>query len=147
MRKVWKWGEGKRGGGVAGYVEEEEEEGGSDSLQPLVGRLKGELSQCVDNSECPGAGPEEDCCGVLLSVWGCSTAGNWFTSGISCDAAAIGSLCETSTEGAAVSESSCVSSSVSLSDISRWLWTGSRVVHGVLVTGAGSVAVGGASHT
>ena len=46
MRKGWKWGEGKRGGGgVAGY-EEEAEEGGRggggcwefDSLQPPVGQ-------------------------------------------------------------------------------------------------------------
>ncbi len=42
-RKVWKWGEGKRGGGVAGYEEEEVEEGGSDSLQPAVGQLEEEL--------------------------------------------------------------------------------------------------------
>lgn len=40
-RNVWKWGEGKRGGGVAGY-KEEEEEGGScrvfDLFQPPVGQ-------------------------------------------------------------------------------------------------------------
>lgn len=37
------------------------------------------------------------------------------TSGISCDGAAAGSLCETGTEGAAAAESSCVFSSASLS--------------------------------
>lgn len=45
---MWKRGEGKRGGGTAGYEEEEEvEEGGScwvlkDSLQLLVGQLEEE---------------------------------------------------------------------------------------------------------
>lgn len=40
---MWKWGEGKRGGGATGYEEEEEEEGGScwlfSSLQPAGGQL------------------------------------------------------------------------------------------------------------
>lgn len=38
---MWKWGEGKRGGGVAGYEEEEEEGGGCwvfDLFQPPAGR-------------------------------------------------------------------------------------------------------------
>lgn len=55
---------------------------------------------------------------------------------------------ETGPEGAAeAAESSCVFSSASLSGISRWLCVGWREVLGVLGAEAGSVAVGGATHT
>lgn len=120
-----------------------------DSFQPPVGQLEEEeeLSQHGEGPQCLGAEAEEDCCRFTLTVWGCSTTGVRLTSGICCDGAAAGSLCRTSTEGAAAAESSCVSSAASLSDISRWLCTGSRDGLGVLEAEGGPVAVGGAPNT